>query len=200
MEEKNKDDLLEEKDIIELNERYNKIVEEREERKRKEDLEGKEETKETADSIKDNTPEETKQDNSNKEMKPPIVVIPKQDIVKKKKSLEYLIGSKDSIKRTVDTCANQKLKWTKEEISLMSRVRAISKELETITNRLKIVIQQQEGYEEITCQLAEHPVADIKIECLESGEFSVVTADTEVTIIKGSKDEVKGFLKGRYSK
>lgn len=197
---------MSEEDEKEFNERYNKMIGKQEEtatdNTQEKEQERKEETKETADSIKENTTEEkeTKQDNSNKEMKSQIVVIPKQDIVKKKKSVEYLIGSKDSIKRTVDICAKQKLKWTKEEISLMSRVRAISKELETITNRLKIITQQQEGYEEITSQLTEFPVANIKIECLESGEFSAVTADTAVTIIKGSKDEVKGFLKGRYSK
>ena len=137
-----------------------------------------------------------------KEVKPPINNMPntsiavgqKEDITKRKNAIKYLSDAKDSITKTLNI--NGKLHWTKEEIQLLRRVRAISKELETVTNTLKIISGQQEGMAEIKRQLAEQPVANIKVEYATSGEFSIIQEDTGATLVTGNKEVIKGFLKG----
>lgn len=136
-----------------------------------------------------------------KEVKPPmntpntsIAVGQKEDITKRKNAINYLSDAKDSITKTLNI--NGKLHWTKEEIQLLRRVRAISKELETIINTLKVISGQQAGMVEIQQQLAKQPVANIKVEYATSGEFSIIQEDTGSTLVTGNKEEIKGFLKG----
>jgi len=136
-----------------------------------------------------------------KEVKPPInkpntsnTAELKEDITKRKKAINYLTDAKDSITKTLDF--NQKHHWSKEEKILLRKVRAISNELGTIVDQLKIIPEQQAGMVEIQQQLAKQPVANIKVEYATSGEFSIIQEDTGSTLVTGNKEEIKGFLKG----
>lgn len=123
-------------------------------------------------------------------------IVQKQDINKRKSALQYLSNAKDSITRTLDY--NGKLHWSKEEITLLRRVRAISNELGTIIDILKVIPKQQEEMKEIQQQLEQQPIANIKVEYVKGGEFSVINTETKVIETTGNKDEIKGYLKALY--
>ncbi len=137
-----------------------------------------------------------------KEEKPLINNIPntsntsdlKEDITKRKKTINYLTNAKDSITKTLDF--NQKHHWSKEEKILLRKVRAISNELGTIIAQLKIIPEQQAGMLEIQQQLAKQPVVNVKVEYATSREFSIIQEDTGATLVTGNKEVIKGFLKG----
>lgn len=189
-------------EVKEHNEEYNKVTKELEQERKDSIIEMKEynstidkETKQPT--VAGGTADTEKA----KEVKPPmnvpntsIAVGQKEDITKRKNAINYLSDAKDSITKTLNI--NGKLHWTKEEIQLLRRVRAISKELETIINTLKVISGQQAGMVEIQQQLAKQPVANIKVEYATSGEFSIIQEDTGSTLVTGNKEEIKGFLKG----
>lgn len=122
----------------------------------------------------------------------------KEDITKRKTAIKYLTDAKDSITKTLD--CNQKRHWSKEEKILLRKVRAISNELGTIIEQLKIIPEQQGGMAEIQQQLLEQPITNIKVAYAKGGKFSVINTDTEVTETTGNKDEIKGYLKGIYTR
>lgn len=134
--------------------------------------------------------------------KPPINTLNiaelKEDITKRKSAIKYLTDAKDSITKTLD--CNQKRHWSKEEKILLRKVRAISKELGTIIEQLKMIPEQQGGMAEIQQQLLEQPITNIKVAYAKGGKFSVINTDTEVIETTGNKDEIKGYLKGIYTR
>lgn len=211
-------------EVKEINERQDKILKEQEQERQdglKEMNESIEEHKKIAEEIKQetqdglaemqNSPKEDtiknkKEQNSTSEkgkVNPPmnkpnttIAVGQKEDITKRKNAVKYLTDAKESITKTLNY--NGKLKWTKEEIALMRKVRAISKELETITNNLRVSIELQEGLTEIQQQLVRQPVANVKVGVTEKGEFAIIKANTEEIMTTGNKEKVKGFLDAIY--
>lgn len=189
-------------EVKEHNEEYNKVTKELEQERKDSIIEVKEYNSTIDRETKQPTVAgETADTEKAKEVKPPmntpntsIAVGQKEDITKRKNAINYLSDAKDSITKTLNI--NGKLHWTKEEIQLLRRVRAISKELETIINTLKVISGQQAGMVEIQQQLAKQPVANIKVEYATSGEFSIIQEDTGSTLVTGNKEEIKGFLKG----
>lgn len=206
LKEKEKEFVKEQEETIqevkEHNEEYNKVTKELEQERKDSIIEVKEYNSTIDKETKQPTVAgETADTEKAKEVKPPmnapntsIAVGQKEDITKRKNAINYLSDAKDSITKTLNI--NGKLHWTKEEIQLLRRVRAISKELETIINTLKVISGQQAGMVEIQQQLAKQPVANIKVEYATSGEFSIIQEDTGSTLVTGNKEEIKGFLKG----
>ena len=202
LKEKEKEFVKEQEETMQEVKEHNKVTKELEQERK----DGITEMKEYNSTLEKETKQttvagETADTEKTKEVKPPInkpntsnTAELKEDITKRKKAINYLTDAKDSITRTLDF--NGKLHWTKEEIQLLRRVRAISKELETITNKLKVISGQQEGMEEIQQQLAKQPVTNVKVEYATSGEFSIIQEDTGSTLVTGNKEVIKGFLKG----
>lgn len=193
------------REMKEHNEKIDKLIEELEEERK----DGEEEMRE---SLKENKVDkkEVKQQAvvrvvTENKIKPPMnmsnvsnEVVQKQDINKRKNALKYLLNAKDSITRTLN--CNAKLHWSKEEITLLRRVRALSNELGAIIDTLKIIPKQQEEMREIQQQLVEQPIENIKVEYAKSGEFSIINIETKVIETTGNKDEIKGYLKGLYTR
>ncbi len=122
----------------------------------------------------------------------------KEDIMKRKRAVTYLSNTKQTITRTLNY--NGKLDWSKEEIELMRRVRAISNELEEIIDKLKMIQekQEQERMTEIKQLLAEKPVAEIK----EDTELRENVKENKEEIVmnkenKELKQEQEGFTEMR---
>ena len=115
----------------------------------------------------------------------------------KERARFFLKKSTESIKKSITY--NNKIEWTEKERKVFDELKAIAVVLVQKTNELvENIPLQEEGLAEIEQQLADKPIADIKLQLAGRDNFSIIKVSTGKIIATGNVEVIKGVLNGLY--
>ena len=115
----------------------------------------------------------------------------------KERARFFLKKSMESVKKSITY--NNKIEWTEKERKVFEELKAIAAVLVQKTKELvENIPLQEEGLAEIEQQLADKPIADIKLQLAGRDNFSIIKVSTGKIIATGNVEVIKGVLNGLY--
>lgn len=115
----------------------------------------------------------------------------------KERARFFLNKSKENVMKSITY--NNKIEWTERERKVFDELKEIAVALVQKTNELvENIPLQEKGLEKIEQQLADKPIADIKLQTAGGDNFSIIKVSTGKIIATGNAEVIKGVLNGLY--